>query len=286
MDTIYESKINFKQERDFGSLISSSFAFIKQEFSTLVKPLIYIMAPMIVIATLIHGSLPYDSTLALTLIMFLTIVYYVFLGFILQVLIFAYIKNYIEDIGGTSYINVRKYAFKYFFPSLGWSLLNAIICRIASYIFYIPGLYFTIVLHLTMPSIFFNENGKNPFSRSMKLISGNWWFTFGLLLVFGVLLAAVVALFIIPVYFIIEAHTFNGIRNSFGNPFFHPTYLELVYFNVLISVVIVINSLYSILLSFYYFSLVEKMEMPTLMEKIENLIPTTDSRDSFIVEGK
>ena len=121
----------------------------------------------------------------------------------------------------------------------------------------------------------------------MQLIKGNWWFTLGLLIVFGLLLGAAQFFLQIPLYIITGISAFNGIKSGdISGEYLHPSTFITLYTDIVQTITMLMNSMYSVLLALYYFSLVEKMEMPSLMDRVQNITPNQNPGNSFIIENK
>ena len=199
---------------------------------------------------------------------------------------YSYIKEYIDSNRKVDLTNVKNNFFKFIMPAIGWTILYTFLSGLG-FILVFPGIYLIIAFQLTIPAVFFNKSEKGHLGRSMVLVRGNWWFTFGLLIVFGLLLGAAQMFLQIPIYIITGITAFNGIKSgNLSGSIIRPTLFVTLYTDIIQTITMLMNSMYSVLLALYYFSLVEKKEMPSLMDRLQNIIPVQNSGNSFIVEGK
>jgi len=98
-----------------------------------------------------------------------------------------------------------EYAFSRLAGLIGLAFLVAIVVFVGFLLFVIPGIIFLVFLAVAVPAFIVERLGATEsMSRSWKLVSGNWWFTFGVIIVAGIIVGVV-----------------NGIISAFGgNNFF------------------------------------------------------------------
>lgn len=116
-------------------------------------------------------------------------------------------------------------------------------------------------------------------ARSLRLVSGKWWSTFGISLVLSMIGGAISYIFIIPYYIFIFVSAFN--KASGGNPLeMSDTFkvVSFVFLTLYYMSQMLLQSLPSFGLVFQYYNLVELKEAKGLMSDIENFgKPTEDS---------
>jgi hypothetical protein len=267
-------KIEFRKVRDFGDLLNTTFAFIKQNIKKLFLSLLFIAGPAIFITGIAAGF--YQSnifSLRLSLGNFIpsALIYYFFIFITFQLILtvtYSYINLYLEknldefDVNDV-WENVKKNLRMVFLTTIGIS----VIVLFATILLIIPGIYlgiiFTIIYIVRIQEkLFFFES----ISRCRYLISGNWWFTFALLLIFSVIQYFFTFIFLIPQYiamFIGMLHMRNG-QLSLNSTFMMIT-------SIIASVSYFFYAIVLIGISLHYFSLVEKKEATGLMEKLETI---------------
>jgi hypothetical protein len=74
--------------------------------------------------------------------------------FLLQVIVFSYIKDYIDSNGEVSMANVRRNASVYFWPAVGWSFAVGFLLVIGFVLLFIPGLFIAVSTIMTLPTLF------------------------------------------------------------------------------------------------------------------------------------
>jgi hypothetical protein len=116
-------------------------------------------------------------------------------------------------------------------------------------------------------------------ARSLKLVSGKWWSTFGISMVLSMIGGAISYIFIIPYYIFMFVSMFNSASAGQGiemSPTFKTVsfiFLTLYYMSQML-----LQSLPSVGLVFQYFNLVELKEAKGLIGDIENFgKPTEDN---------
>jgi hypothetical protein len=267
-------KIEFRKVRDFGDLLNVTFEFIRQNFKKLFLSLLFIAGPGIFITGIAAGF--YQSnifSLRRSFGMFIpsALIYYFFIFITIQLILsvtYSFINLYLDkgpegfDVNDV-WENVKENLLMIFLTSLG----SSIILFLAFVLLIIPGIYIAVVLTLIY---IIRIRERLPFfesiSRCRYLISGNWWFTAALILIFTVIQYFFSFLFYIPQYvamFIGMLHMRSG-QISFNRSLMLITSIigSLSYF---------FYAIFLIGISFHYFSLVEKKEAAGLLEKLETI---------------
>lgn len=281
------NKMKLRQLRDFGEIISDTFTFIRENIGPLGKLFLYVVAPIALLSSFIGAYSQYlmmDSMMGLledqdvfvdnpfaafeqfsSPIFFLNL----FLSYIayatLTIVIMNYMRLYDESPTGEV---AFKDVLSGFLPKLLPVILGFIgvtfITTIGMILLIIPGVYFAIASSLLFPVFFIEKtNIFNAIKRSMYLISGNWWMSFGVFFVLFVVLMMMIYFF----------STLTGLFTGFTNS------LELVQNPSLYGVITSITTFISFF--FYgiifvatgvlYFSLVEKKEGKAILDKIDQI---------------
>jgi len=267
-------KIEFRKVRDFGDLLNVTFDFIRLNFKKLFLSLLFIAGPGIFLTGIAAGF--YQSNVFSFRMNFgrfipSALVYYFFIFITFQLILsvtYSFINLYLERNPDEFDVNdvwesTKKNLVTIFLTSIG----TFIIIIFATILLIIPGIYLSIVL--TIIYIVRIQEKRSFFesvSRCRYLVSGNWWFTFALLLIFTVIQYFFTFLFYIPQYiamFIGLLHMQNG-RMSFNGTM-------MVITSIIASVSYFFYVIVLVGISFHYFSLVEKKEATGLMEKLETI---------------
>ena len=284
------STINFKQERDFGDLFNATFSFISQEFKRLGTAILYFVFPFFIVSAIAMTSysvkmqemsqamMQGDKSDPFAIFSILgSMMGYVaatmLISFVatsvLMCTVFGYIKLYIQKgPEGFTTNDVWLEVTKYFWKALIATIIVGIVVLVGIIFCVIPGIYLGVALFIVFPIMIFEEkNFGTSFSRSMKLINTNWWLTFGILIVTGIIIYVLAIFVSIPSVIL-------GFKSLFAN--IKQNQMPMIDFSigfyVLSAITNLINNLFIVIplvmSAFVYFSFVEKVEKPSLMDKI------------------
>jgi hypothetical protein len=262
--------IEFRKIRDFGELLNATFEFIRQNIKVLFLSLLFIAGPAIIL-TGIAGGLQHARSSFNEYILATAIIYFALLFITLQLIItvtYSCLNLYIEKNSNDFSVNevwnrTRKDFLMILFTTIG----STFITFLALFLLIFPGIYLSVALTI----IFMVRMRENlPFmdsvSRCRKLISGNWWFTFALLLILTLIEYFFSFIFTVPQYiaiFIGALHTIEG-KPQLG------TGISIIT-SVISSVSYLFYCIPIIGITFHYFSLVEKKEAVGLLQKLETV---------------
>lgn len=267
-------KIEFRKVRDFGDLLNATFAFIRQNFKKLFLSMLFIAGPSIFLTGIAGGfyqSNVFSFRRSFGSFIPSALIYYLFIFISFQLILtvtYSYINLYLEKDQDEVDVNdvwesVKKNLLMILLTTIGISVIVAF----ATILLIIPGIYLGIIFTIIY---IVRIQEKLPFfesiSRCRYLMSGNWWFTFALLLIFTVIQYFFTFLFLIPQYiamFIGMLHMQNG-QISLNSTF-------MIISSIIASVSYFFYAIVLIGISLHYFSLVEKKEAIGLMEKLETI---------------
>jgi hypothetical protein len=172
------------------------------------------------------------------------------------------------------------------FTGIGYSLIVGIVALVfigigmymvfqGSYGFvFLVLVGFGIVLYLSINySLIFIvriEEGisfSEALTRSKELISHNWWFTFGLIIVVGIIQGFLAYALYIPTYIVMFFVAFTGVNSETG-VFARSMFIIT---SIITSLSILFYMISIVAISFQYYNLVERKEAPGLLEQIENI---------------
>lgn len=230
--------INFKKERDLGTIISDTFKFIRQEYKSVFKLYIkhvgWLLLLVVAMSTyyqykslnitgdFINSGNPQDFLLEMVsetglaiLLLSLTSIAYSALSI---TTINSIMKSYANNGGEIKDEDVRQFIGHYF----GNTLLSLIVVGILIFIGFllcvIPGIYLIVPLSVIFPILVFQEKSfSDAFTESFKLIKQNWWITFATLLVITILIWLISSLFQLPLVIMSALETFTSIEET-GDP--------------------------------------------------------------------
>ncbi len=294
-----QTKIEFRKVRDFGGLLNITFDYIKNNFKTLFKSNLFISAPVILLAGVFLGI--YQSSMfnfgniseierigfPFILSMFFMMLAYV----IIMAVTYSHLMVYKQSESGTFEINdvwqmTKRNFFMILFTGIGYTLILGLIGVISIgigiyftfqgiYVFILlvfVGIGFLIYLTINFSLIFIVrlEEGIGFFEaikRSKKLISDNWWFTFGLIVVIGIIQGFLTYALYIPTYIVMFFTAFAGIESG-TNDF---TRIIFIITSIITSLSVLFYTISAIATAFQYYNLVERKEAPGLLQQIENI---------------
>jgi len=271
-------QIEFRKVRDFGALLSVTFEFVRQNFKLLFKSSLFIAGPFIFIAGVFLGL--YQSALfnfatqpALQDFGMPFMFYMFFAGLsllMLTLVVYSFILLYKEQGYGNFDVDdiwqkVKGYFWMIFLTGIGY----IVIVTIGTIFLIIPGIYLGVALSLIYMVRL--EEGKGFFDsldRCTKIVSRNWWFTFGFILVIGIIQGFISFIFYIPTYIAMFAVMFAGMNNSEPGS---ASKIIIIITSIIASLNIFIYAVSIIGIAFHYFNLIERREAPALMQQIESI---------------
>lgn len=231
--------INFKKERDLGSIITDTFKFIKEEYRTLFR--LYIKHVGWLLLLVIAASTYYqyqslkistnvltetgpaafltemiaDTGVAILLLSMASIAY----SALSLVVITSIIKSYVQNNGEINEDEVNQFVKQFFGRTLGSLVVVGLLVFIGFLLFVLPGIYLIVPLSLIFPILVFQEKTfAEAFSESFKLIKNNWWISFATLLVVSILISLIGGLFQLPIVVMTAMETFVSIQDGTGTP--------------------------------------------------------------------
>lgn len=229
--------INFKKERDLGSIITDTFKFIKEEYRTLFR--LYIKHVGWLLLLVIAASTYYqyqslkistnvltetgpaafltemiaDTGVAILLLSMASIAY----SALSLVVITSIIKSYVQSNGEINEDEVNQFVKQFFGRTLGSLVVVGLLVFIGFLLFVLPGIYLIVPLSLIFPILVFQEKTfAEAFSESFKLIKNNWWISFATLLVVSILISLIGGLFQLPIVVMTAMETFVSIQDGTG----------------------------------------------------------------------
>lgn len=269
-------KVDFKQSRDFGQLVNDTFVFVKQNWKPLGKAIFIICGFFIAVGMVvsIFNQLRMFGEIGTTKprfgnifspLYFLEVLFSIGSYTLMGLTTFSYISLYIEKNGGSpSTEEVWSYVKYYFWRFLGSQIALGILVMIGFVLCGIPGIYlFPIVMIMQAMIIFENASLGYVFDRGFKLIKENWWTTFGAFVIIGIAVYALFMIIILPVSIVTGA---SMAVSKTGTPM-----AFVILMSVLAHGIQVVTALLYIVTALAYFSLVEKKEGASLLDKVNTI---------------
>ncbi len=286
-----QDSIQFKKQRELGSILTDTFKFIRLQWKPLFGLIFRIAGPALILLVAayvfymqtIFGSLGsldsnpgfFGSTefgvsiiLTLGLIILSGIAYY---GLMYGTVMYS-IKSYIQNNGTIHKKEVISGVKEDFWKLMGISVLTGLIIVVGTMVCIAPGIYLAVVLASTYGILVFEKRSvTDSISYSFELIKGQWWITFATLLVILILYYIIIMIAQIPqyIYFFIKMFAVAETMSSDPSSMFDGIYVALNGFALLMQyifyVIIVIAT------GFIYFNLNEKKNFTGTIETIERL---------------
>ena len=274
-------KIELEASRDFSDILNDTFVLIRQNFKPLIKAYFVICGVFLITSILISAFTNFNSddpTLSF-LFGFLKIVFSIFNSTAIHLTVLSFYVIYKEK-GNISptVMEVWGYFRYYYFRVLGTQFLSTIGLVIGIMLCLVPGIYLGIVFSLVTPiMIIENGNLEYSFKKAFKLIKGNWWLTFGTLLLTGILMALLILALMIPPMIIYGGSQWISGKN-----------LDTIG-DILRAIMLNLSNILSILpltaLTLLYFALIDEKEGITLLKRMQLFgSKQTDASTSIIEE--
>jgi hypothetical protein len=292
-----KENIEFRQIRDFGTIISDTFLFIKQNFAPLAKTFFTICGLFIVagivsmalqklrannISTNYGGENIFYATMRASiltweyaLLMVVSIINYVSM----YVAILSYVAVYIRKGNMVPSTEEVWEQFKvYFFRMLGSSLVLAIFMMLCFLACIIPGIYIFPAMTLFYPIMILEDGSfSHSFSRAFKLLKDEWWVTAAVIFVVYIICYMMTFVIQIPAAIITFAAAI-----SHGEKILSTGYTIVVAIFTYIAQIMMIIPIISS--AFIYFNLVERKENSGLLNRINTLGQQPTDHNSHLEE--
>jgi len=283
--------IEFKKERDLGAIITDTFKFIRENWKEYFLTVLKIVGPVLLIALTVLVLYMFTMSdlfkdldnvdanpggfLSKIFSWFFGLMFvYILLYTLLSMASLYFIKSYINNFGKPNFNEVKANIYKNIWKFLGLGFLITLVTVAGAIFCYLPGIYLGTVLSLATSIMVFEEKSiGDTFSQAFTLIKGQWWNTFGVLLVVWILLMILGQAFSIPafIYQMVKMGTMmqNEDPTAVFEIFKDPIYLILNIFSYLFQFILYSIPLISTV--FVYFDLNEQKNYTGTFEKIENL---------------
>lgn len=276
--------IEFKRERDLGSIITDAFKFIrlegKQFFLTILKvaaiPILIAVVAMIYYMVSMQSLVSQDTNGVIGMFssaLIMMIAYLIAFVFI-NLAGMYYIKSYIDNSGVVNQEEIKRNTKERFWSFTGFGVLAALILFVSVMLCVFPMFYTWTVLSLGASILVFeNESATSTIGKCFSFISGHFWETFGVVIVVGLLVGILGYIFQIPAFIYQIIQMGIGFKNEdptvVTNLFSDPIYLFLN----LISIVgqLMFYAITLITNVFIYFDINEQKNLTGTIEKIDSL---------------
>jgi len=295
-----KTTIELAKKRDFGEIISDTFLFVRENFGPLLK-CFFIFCGFFIVGTIVFGWLfethvlnetanisanpdsfntpssvsgAFSQILGVPFILFIGCLLLGHLSLLLTVTSYMAVYKVKGNIPPEP-VEVWGYYKYYFFRILGMAILITVLLIMAFICCIIPGIWLYPILSLIFPIIIVENVGLNEaFGKSFRIISDNWWQTFGAFFVIGIIVSILSAVIKLPFGAINIADTLLHRGNFTRKP--QGAIISSLIIDVLCQVFYILPFITT---TICYFSLTEEKDDTGLMERINQLGNNTDNTD-------
>jgi hypothetical protein len=198
--------VELARSREFGDIISDTFVLLRQNFKPLFKAILVICGLFLVsdmfVSIFIATSRQDPSVETLVgIVRFLWALIYVIMLLLTTQAYFVLYKEHGNQ--PPALVQVWGYVRYYFFRVFFTAIILAIALGLATVFCGFPFFYLFVVFSLVFP-VMMNENGNIEFSirKAFKIIKGNWWYTFGVILLTSIVTGVLMFILFAPVLII------------------------------------------------------------------------------------
>ncbi len=279
--------IELRQRRDFSGVISTGFQFIRLNWKTLYRPLIFICIPLNIIASLFFGNFfrtMMESSQSGNVAAILGSMGAMSVGYLLiavsmllmYTMVYEYMRHYLLNHGLAPTVGELWKATSSQLPAyflIGF--LAGIIAVFGIILFFVGAVWLAVVFTMSFPLRAFERASIGDcIGRSFKLIKGHWWETFGLVLVLAMLIGFISYFIYLPMLLLTGFGTMSGMEEM-GDPSGAGHSIGII-----MTVFMLVNGIVNILLQPFLLvplglqalSLLEEKEGRGLLERVEEAI--------------
>ncbi len=277
-----EDKLNFREPREFGDLISTPFSYFFKNFKEIVFPILKYAGPIILIGmifiSLIIGKLINSVNLNLVNSSIDEFWYYfnyalitillLGLGYIMAIAILYSHIVLTEEKGKGNFedFEVKDLAFSIYFNLIIVQIIKLVLVILGLLVFIIGAIYVSIAL--TYVDYIIVKEKASPIEairRSFSVIKENWWKTFGILFIIQMILSVAMQILSVPLIIISAAMGFSGFENEY-------IIIIILVLSILTAVFTIITyTIPNIAISYLYYSIEENNINPNLIDRIHNI---------------
>ncbi|MFZ1659184.1 MAG: hypothetical protein WAT61_10205 [Flavobacteriales bacterium] len=277
--------IELRQQRDFSAVISTGFQFIRQNWKTLYRPLVFICLPIYLVAALLFGtffrtimggaiglgSSP-DAMISGIGSMFFG---YALMGIsmlLLYTMVYEYMRFYMLNKGlAPTMGELWKQSVKQLPSYFVIGLLAAIISGFGVILLFVGAIWLAVVFTMAFPlRAFERAEIGDCIGRSFKLIKGRWWMTFGLVLVLAMLISFISYVIYLPMLLLTGFGAMSGMDDP-GEAGSRMGWI-MTLFMVLMGVMnVLLQPFLQVPIGLHALSLIEEKEGRGLMQRVDEM---------------
>lgn len=284
--------IEFKQQRDFGTILSATFGFIRNEFKPFMRAIFQIAGPAILLFLMALALYTYTAGDAFNFdvndpdpfavfgdgMIFIALFAYMITAVVAYILseatLLFYIKSYVDNKGTVDITEVKQNVYRSFWGFFGLGILKGITIFFALILCILPVFYAMVPMAIVFSIYVFERQrgATDAYSHSFYLVNEDFWLALGTIIVLGLIFYALNMVIAIPT--LIYTYAKMGIFSGEIDPANFDTFTDPIY--ILLNV---IGTLFQFLLSFIitvggaiiYFHLNEKRNFTGTYESINSI---------------
>ena len=278
--------IEFKKERDLGTMITDSFKFLRLEWKSFFTAIIKIsLVPILLALTfsdVFSSILTFDITGSFDIstvnygmffiVSMTSLIFYLIAYVMVSASAMYYLQSYVENQGKVNYDYVKQMTFSKFWSFTALYIVTGIIVFVGILFCFLPGIYFGIVLSLSSCLLVFNKkSAMDAIGDAFTFIKGHWWDSFGILIVVSLIVSVLNYITQVPamIYQLIQIGTsaFDSDPTEMMNLFKDPIYLVLLTFSYFIKFLFYTITL--LVTIFIFFDINEQKNNSGAIDKID-----------------
>ncbi|MCH8495087.1 MAG: hypothetical protein LAT57_05575 [Balneolales bacterium] len=269
--------VKLNRNRSASEVTVDTIKFIRQNFNSLFKSLLYIAGVPILLLSLvavyIEHTTQFDPLGGISYMMFVGIFIQLILVYLVYLVGISYVKLH-RNRGADNFdpvLDVWAEVKQYAMPFVGLMILVTLSYMAGFALFIIPGIFLAVALFMSgFILVYEEETVSEAYSRSMQLVKGYWWHTFGAIVLLSVVIMGISIFLGLPSFiigFLLGAEQAMGEGLLGGTAITILTAINYV-FTVIYNFFSVISGIGAAML---YFSLREKKEGSSLSNEIAEL---------------
>ena len=287
--------IQFKKQRDLGEMLNDVFAFLRNEYKPFFALILQTTLPYLIVffaglgvmlyslgdfsEILTSGSTAFQGDETNIIIVFVSALALIVSAILVYAFSYSttlfYVKAYTENNGVVDPELVKREVKQTFSSFIGLSIIKVLALFIGFMLCFIPGVYLVVPMSVVFCIMVFEKKSvMDAFSDSFKFIKDEWWMSFLVLLVVGILIGIIGGVLNLPatIYTYIKMGIFSGEFDPEANPLaFYKDPIYIILNLITYAFKFFLNFITIIVTIFIYFNINEKKNFTGTFESIDSL---------------
>ncbi|AKQ46714.1 hypothetical protein TH63_15540 [Rufibacter radiotolerans] len=278
--------IEFREERDLGQKINATFGFLRQNLKPLLRLMLVFVVPFALLAGIfsgiyqsrqlaeVTGAVRHDSLGAwsfansINSLHYWVSIFFSLVGVVLLMLtVYSYMIRYQDQDGQVETQEVWDDIKTHFISLLYSSIGLLVLVLLATLLLVLPGIYVSVALSMYALVMLREEvNLMEAVERCFHLIKGNWWASFGFLMLVLIIQGVIGFVASLPA---IVVYVFRILHLPFPGGDSDLLLIIASSFTTVLSLLLYV--IYITAIAFLYYDLVEKKEGLGYLEKVNQI---------------